>query len=80
MISAIEKNINMLNKIYLLPNTQKYIIIYCSNEYISFNHLSKEILSNKYLFKVSIFDINQLNYIISNFNIKTIKKKIIIKY
>ena len=28
--------------------------IYCSNEYISFNHLSKEILSNKYLFQASI--------------------------
>ena len=49
--------------------------IYCSNEYISFNHLSKEILSNKYLFQTSVFDINQLNYIISLFQYKNNKEE-----
>ena len=39
--------------------------IYCSNEYISFNHLSNEIISNKYLLQTSIFDLKQLDYLIS---------------
>ena len=40
--------------------------IYCSNEQVSFNHLSNEIISNKYLFQTSIWDIKQLNYLISS--------------
>ena len=35
--------------------------IYCSNDYISFKHLSNEILSNKYLFQTSNFDLKQIN-------------------
>ena len=38
--------------------------IYCSNDEISFKHLSKEIISDKYLFQTSIFDIIQLNKLI----------------
>ena len=39
--------------------------IYCSNEYVSFKHLSQEIISNKYLLQTSIWDIKQLDYLIS---------------
>ena len=39
--------------------------IYCSNDEISFKHLSKEIISDKYLFQTSIFDIIQLNKLIA---------------
>ena len=39
--------------------------IYCANERISFNHLSNEILSNKYLFLTSIYDLKKLNFLIS---------------
>ena len=39
--------------------------IYCCNEYISFKHLSNEIISNKYLFQTSIYDIKQLDFLIS---------------
>ena len=39
--------------------------IYCCNENISFNHLSKEIISNKYLFQTSVYDMNQLDNLIS---------------
>ena len=39
--------------------------IYCSNDEISFNHLSKEIISKKYLFQTSIFDIIELNKLIT---------------
>ena len=39
--------------------------IYCSNETISFKHLSNEILSNKYLLQTSYLDIKQLDYLIS---------------
>ena len=39
--------------------------IYCSNEYISFKHLSNEIISNKYLLQTSNFDLKQLDYLIS---------------
>ena len=39
--------------------------IYCSNEYISFNHLSNEIISNKYLLQTSYLDLKQLDYLIS---------------
>ena len=40
--------------------------IYCSNEIISFNHLSNDIISNKYLLQTSILDIKQLDYLISS--------------
>ena len=39
--------------------------IYCSNENVSFNHLSNEIISNKYLLQASILDMKQLDYLIS---------------
>ena len=39
--------------------------IYCSNEHISFNHLSKEIISDKYLYQTSIFDMKELDLLIS---------------
>ena len=39
--------------------------IYCSNEHVSFNHLSNEIISNKYLLQTSIWDMKQLDYLIS---------------
>ena len=39
--------------------------IFCCNEIISFRHLSNEIISNKYLFQTSIYDINQLDFLIS---------------
>ena len=38
--------------------------IYCSNETLSFNHISLEILSSKYLLQTSIYDIKDLNSII----------------
>ena len=38
--------------------------IYCSNEVISFKHLSLEILTNKYLFQSSVYDIIELNKLI----------------
>ena len=40
--------------------------IYCSNEQVSFNHLSNEIISNKYLFQTSALDMKQLDYLISS--------------
>ena len=40
--------------------------IYCSNEQVSFNHLSNEIISNKYLLQTSIWDMKQLDYLISS--------------
>ena len=39
--------------------------IYCSNDYVSFKHLSNEIISKKYLFQNSLSDIIKLNYLIS---------------
>ena len=39
--------------------------IYCSNEHVSFNHLSNEIISNKYLLQTSSWDMKQLDYLIS---------------
>ena len=39
--------------------------IYCANEDISFSHLSNEIISDKYLFLTSIYDLEQLNFLIS---------------
>ena len=39
--------------------------IYCSNEKLSFNHFLNEILSNKYLLLTSIYDIKELNKILS---------------
>ena len=38
--------------------------IYCSNDEISFKHFSQEIISNKYLFQTSIYDIIELNKLI----------------
>ena len=40
--------------------------IYCSNEQVSFNHLSNEIISNKYLLQTSAWDMKQLDYLISS--------------
>ena len=40
--------------------------IYCSNERVSFNHLSQEIISKKYLFQTSAWDMKQLDYLISS--------------
>ena len=39
--------------------------IYCCNEVISFKHLSNEVISNKYLLQTSIYDIKQLDFLIS---------------
>ena len=39
--------------------------IYCCDENVSFNHLSKEIISNKYLFQTSIYDMKTLDNLIS---------------
>ena len=39
--------------------------IFCCNETVSFKHLSNEIISDKYLFQTSIYDINQLDFLIS---------------
>ena len=47
--------------------------IYCSNERVSFTHLSNEIISNKYLLQTSIFDLKQLEFLIS-FQLKNDKK------
>ena len=38
--------------------------IYCANELVSFSHLSNEIISNKYLYLTSIYDLKQLNFLI----------------
>ena len=43
--------------------------IYCSNDKLSFKHLSNEILTNKYLFQTSIFDLKELDILI-NYNPK----------
>ena len=40
--------------------------IFCSNEYISFNHYINEILSNKYKILTSIYDLQELNKLLSN--------------
>ena len=39
--------------------------IYCSNEHVSFSHLSNEIISKKYLLQTSSWDMKQLEYLIS---------------
>ena len=39
--------------------------IYCSNEIIAFNHLLQEIVSNKYLLQTSIYDIKDINKLIT---------------
>ena len=39
--------------------------VYCCDDKISFRHLSNEILSNKYLFQTSIYDMKQLDILIS---------------
>ena len=38
--------------------------IYCSNMKIAFKHLSQEIVTNKYLFQTSIYDIKDINKLI----------------
>ena len=38
--------------------------IYCSNMMIAFKHLSQEIVTNKYLFQTSIYDIKDINKLI----------------
>ena len=38
--------------------------IYCSNMTIAFKHLSQEIVTNKYLFQTSIYDIKDINKLI----------------
>ena len=40
--------------------------IYCSNDKIAFSHLSKEILSDKYLFQTSNYDIQELNKLMND--------------
>ncbi len=59
--------------------------IYCSNDNVAFSHLSREILSDKYLFITSNYDMDELNKLINdsliekdNQNDKLIK--IIIEY
>ena len=40
--------------------------IYCSNDKVAFSHLSREILSEKYLFQTSNYDIQELEKIIND--------------
>ena len=40
--------------------------IYCSNDKIAFSHLSMEILSDKYLFQTSNYDIQELNKLMND--------------
>ena len=49
--------------------------IYCCNEEISFKHLSNEIISIKYLFQTSIYDLKQLDILISKNDQKQIDNK-----
>ena len=72
------KNINNNNKNILYKKNKNKITkeelnnipipifscIYCCNEEISFNHLSNEIMSTKYLFQTSIYDMKQLDILI----------------
>jgi len=46
--------------------------IYCCDERISFKHLSNEIISNKYLYQTSIYDMKQLDFLISGKSSKKI--------
>ena len=46
--------------------------IYCCDEHISFKHLSNEIISNKYLYQTSIYDMKQLEFLISGKSSKKI--------
>ena len=63
--NLIKKNKNKITKEELnnipLPI---FSCIYCCNEKISFTHLSCEIISDKYLFQTSVYDINQLDNLI----------------
>ena len=81
-IINIKKNINeKINSIRLVKTMQLkklrkedldkiplpiFSCIYCSNEQVSFNHLSNEIISNKYLLQASIWDMKQLDFLISS--------------
>ena len=38
--------------------------IYCSNDIIAFRHLIQEIITNKYLFQTSVYDIRDINKLI----------------
>ena len=49
--------------------------IYCCNEKISFNHLSNEIISNKYLFQTSIYDLKQLDILITGKKVPKRRRK-----
>ena len=40
--------------------------IYCSNDHLSFNHLSNEVLSEKYYNQTSIYDMKLLEKLIQN--------------
>ena len=40
--------------------------IYCSNDKVAFSHLSREVLSEKYLFQTSNYDIQELDKIIND--------------
>ena len=68
-----------LNNLFFIKNKKKltkedlnniplpiFSCIYCSNEKLSFNHFSNEILSNNYSLMTSIYDIKELNKIFSN--------------
>ena len=41
--------------------------IYCSDEKIVFNHMIKNILSDKYLYNCSLLDFKNINFIISSY-------------
>ena len=46
--------------------------IYCSNEKVSFNHMIKEILENKYYLLTSKYDIITINKILMNNNVQNL--------
>ena len=68
-----------INNLFFIKNKKKltkedlnniplpiFSCIYCSNEKLSFNHFSNEILANNYSLMTSIYDIKELNKIFSN--------------
>lgn len=44
-----------------------FACIYCSNENVVFNHMSNEIISEKYLYNCSWFDLKNINLIVSTY-------------
>ncbi len=44
-----------------------FACIYCSNENVVFRHMSNEIISDKYLYNCSWFDLKNINIIVSNY-------------